>query len=692
MAESFVTAEQGGLEVRAVEAVASTLVPVEPGQGQRLPLRVTIEPGGDYDWPGVRLTSPREGWNLSQAAALTLTVTNTGAKAIDLGFRADGPGGDDGLHRSVTIHTQLVPGQSQEVTLPLRRLEPRVRESALFGMWRTPEEAAGDTRGRIDAAKVTRLHLFVTKPQQQASFTVERIAPAGAHDQPQEPAAPDPTFFPMIDGLGQFIHRDWPGKTASVEAMAEQIEREAADLAAHPKPDDWDEYGGWREGPQLEATGFFRAAQHGGRWWLVTPGGRLFWAHAINAVGEHDYTPIDERGHWFAEALWEREEFKAFLRKAPLPVVRGYYQGRQPMTFSFHQANLLRKYGPDWRKTYAELAHKRMRSWGLNAIGVWSEMGIIRHAEHRTPYFAIVYTNRVRSIAGSSGWWQAFPDPFDPEFTTRIADQMRHLQRQGIAEDPWCIGFFVDNELTWKHDTYLAEATLASPADQPAKRIFIDDLREKYKTIEALNAVWATSHASWDALLKHVGVPDAKGPAAEDLKAFYARIAEAYFIGSRAAVKEVAPHHLYLGCRFPYQVNRLVTDAAKSHCDVMSVNWYQYSVEGFEVPGGLDLPLIIGEFHFGALDRGMFHTGLKAVPDQMARAAAYRRYVQGALEHPNIVGISWFKFSDEPNTGRWLDTENYQIGFLDVCDTPYPETIEASRHMGRNLYNTRSRE
>jgi hypothetical protein len=44
---------------------------------------------------------------------------------------------------------------------------------------------------------------------------------------------------------------------------------------------------------------------------------------------------------------------------------------------------------------------------------------------------------------------------------------------------------------------------------------------------------------------------------------------------------------------------------------------------------------------------------------------------------------------DEATTGRGLDEENYQIGFIDIADTPYPETIAASREVGYSLYEYR---
>ena len=72
------------------------------------------------------------------------------------------------------------------------------------------------------------------------------------------------------------------------------------------------------------------------------------------------------------------------------------------------------------------------------------------------------------------------------------------------------------------------------------------------------------------------------------------------------------------------------------------------TLEGFwchllGLPDGADKPVIIGEFHFGALDRGMFHPGLKQERDQPHRAELYRSYVQSALAHPLIIGTHWFQ-------------------------------------------------
>jgi hypothetical protein len=171
------------------------------------------------------------------------------------------------------------------------------------------------------------------------------------------------------------------------------------------------------------------------------------------------------------------------------------------------------------------------------------------------------------------------------------------------------------------------------------------------------------------------------------LKAFYTKTAETYFQTVRDELKAAAPHQLYLGCRFAW-VNDRAARAAAKFCDVIGYNRYEYSVEKLRLPDGIDKPVVIGEFHFGALDRGVFHTGLKATKSQEERAAAYKSYVEGALRNPSIVGTHWFQWQDQATTGRG-DGENYQIGLVDICDNPYPETIQACREVGTAMYEYR---
>ena len=136
---------------------------------------------------------------------------------------------------------------------------------------------------------------------------------------------------------------------------------------------------------------------------------------------------------------------------------------------------------------------------------------------------------------------------------------------------------------------------MQSPKDQAAKIEFINDLKAKYGEISKLNAAWGTAHESWDALLESREAPD-KAKAGDDLRAFYTKFAETYFRTIRDALKAVAPHQLYAGCRFAW-VNNIAAEAAGKYCDIVSYNLYRRDVADFKYPGSMDKPLIIGEFH-----------------------------------------------------------------------------------------------
>jgi hypothetical protein len=663
---------------------------VDAGKIEARDVRVSLSPGSDgtalrlasghqQEWPGITLPAPAGHWDLSAFEKLQLEVANLGTNRATVCCRVDNPGAD-GISHCITRSLELEPGARGVLEVPL--LHAVVGSAITFFGMRGNPPGFGD-KGGIDTGNITQLVVFVPKPTEDHLFEIAKVRVTGVY-----PAAPwagktAAEFFPMIDEYGQFIHRDWPGKLRDQAELRSRRAAEATELQTRPGPDGWSRFGGWAAGPQLEATGFFRTAKHEGKWWLVDPEGRLFWSHGIDCVNTNNATtPITDRQNWFRGLPSAESPFSRFYGKGSW-APHNYYEGKTYETYNFTAANLLRKYGEGWEAEFAQLTHRRLRSWGLNTIGNWSMESI--YLQRQTPYAATVHFGG-RNLEGSEGYWGKFRDVFDPGFATALRDSLaRHKDR--AADDPWCIGYFVDNEISWGDDTSLAVAALVSPAGQPAKQVFVADLKAKYVTIEALNAAWGCQQVSWEALLESRQAPDL-AKARADLTAFYSKTAETYFRTCRDEVKASAPHTLYLGCRFAW-VNELAVRAAAPYCDVISYNVYRRGVADVRLPEGLDKPLIIGEFHFGALDRGLFHTGLVPTADQEARAAAYRDYVTGALRHPLIVGTHWFQFGDQATTGRG-DGENYQIGFLDVGDTPYPETLAAARQVGYSLYATRA--
>ena len=634
--------------------------------------------GQRQQWPVLTLRAPGGRWELSNHGQVAVTLRNTGTNEVRISCRVDNPGAD-GTKNCVTDSLALAPGQTGVLKVALKRASDGKLGGKLFGMRGYPVAPGGP--GTVDPKNITQLLLFVNKPTASHAFDVVDIRATGTYTPPTASVTDAEPFFPFIDTFGQYRHHDWPGKVHSLAELTERRAAEAKELAVQLEPSDWDQYGGWKGGPQLAASGFFRAEKHRGKWWLVDPDGHLFWSHGIDCVRMLDSTPIDERAEWFEDLPGDQTEFREFRSSGY--ALKGHYAGRSPKTFSFSGANLRRKYGADWRQDYSEVIHRRLRSWGLNTIANWSDEAT--RLMRRTPYTDNVSSHGAKNIEGSDGYWGKFPDVFDPSFEAGVRRSMAGRKNKS-AGDPWCLGYFSDNEMSWGDDTSLALGALKSPPEQAAKKVFLADLKAKHGDISKLNAAWGTTHESWDALRQSREAPDRK-KAHTDLTAFYTKAAEQYFRTVRDAIKAVAPNQLYLGCRFAW-VNDRAAIAAGKYCDVVSYNRYERTVVDFKYPGA-DKPLIIGEFHFGALDRGMFHTGLVPVANQAERAQAYKDYVLGAARHPQFVGTHWFQWMDEPTTGRVYDEENYQIGFVDIVDTPYRETIEASREVGRKLYRTR---
>jgi hypothetical protein len=634
-------------------------------------------------WPGVTLVAPQDQWDLSAFSLVELSVRNVGTNRVTVNCRVDNPGAD-GAKNCITGSVGVEPGATKELRVPLKRATDDKLDGKLFGMRGYPVAWGG--AGTVNPTNITQLVIFVNKPSADHVFEVDDIRATGSWTPPTAWSNDADSFFPLIDTFGQYRHKDWPGKVHSLAELQQRREAEAKELAAQPSPSDWDKYGGWAKGPLLKATGFFRVEKHAGKWWLVDPEGRLFWSHGIDCVRMFDSTPVEERENWFEHFPGDQPEFAEFVLPRAF-ALKGHYAGRSPKCYSFAGANLKRKYGADWKQAVPDVIHRRQRSWGLNTIANWSDEGV--RLLRRTPYTDAISSRDTKTIEGSEGYWGKFPDVFDVSFRESLRRSMA-AKKGKSAGDPWCIGYFSDNELSWGDETSLAEAALRSPPEQAAKRELLADLRAKHGDIAKLNDTWGTAHASWDALLASREAPD-RNKAWTDLTAFYSKAAETYFRTVRKVIQEAAPHQLYLGCRFAW-VNARAAAASAKFCDVVSYNLYRRSVADFVFNGGADVPLILGEFHFGALDRGMFHTGLVPVENQAARAAAYADYVRGALRHPQFVGTHWFQYQDQPTTGRVYDEENYQIGFVDIADTPYAETIAASRQVAAELYRLRMKQ
>jgi len=175
-----------------------------------------------------------------------------------------------------------------------------------------------------------------------------------------------------------------------------------------------------------------------------------------------------------------------------------------------------------------------------------------------------------------------------------------------------------------------------------------------------------------------------------DFSSFLSLYAQRYYSAVAQAVHAKDPNHLYLGSKYSGFTPEVVA-ACGTYCDVVSFDLYATAIDASKYAALLlptNKPVISGEFHFGALDRGMFSGGLVPVADQSTRAASYDAYVRSLYANPLFIGAHWFQYRDEPITGRQSDGEDYNIGLVTVTDTPYPELTSAMRTSNSLAYDS----
>ena len=611
---------------------------------------------------------PAGRWDLNAWNHLRVDLSNTGDRLVRISARLDNEGALDWAHSFPGV---AVVAAESEGTLGFTYSRP--------GAWYEGPEIFRSQAARPNGHR-THWRAFDPSRVLALRFTVHAAGPFELWVEGLEGCWPygseanaDLEALPYLDRFGQLRALDWPGKIDSVEELTAALNEEEQQNAGASVPG-MNRFGGWEDGPRLEATGYFRTEKVDGRWWFVDPEGALFWSHGINSIGMHVVTP----------AVPNRRELFEWLPDPEDPLYDALVQeprGNRPRQANFLRANLVRAWGDDALDRARDFTHDRLRSWGINTIGAWSDEDMMRQG--RTPYTLMIGTWRTNLNHGGGHF---LPDPFDPRFEEALRDALE--AHAWAREDPWCLGVFIHNELEWPND--LAPILFHAGPDRPAKVAFVRQLRERHTDIATLNEAWGTSLEDWDALLETREPPfDERTEAfAGDLAAYYASFAERYFSICRETMRELMPNHLYLGCRV-HRAARIVIETAPRYVDVFSSNRYAPLAGAHPVPPSADIPVIITEFHFGAPDRGVPGTGLYGVHDQRQRGLAYNAYVAAGLLDSRVVGAHWFAFPDQSAAGR--PGENYQIGFIDITGRAYPEFTAAVRRLSHHLYPIRHR-
>jgi hypothetical protein len=487
---------------------------------------------------------------------------------------------------------------------------------------------------------------------------------------------------PLVDRFGQSTREDWPGKVKAEEELKADVDSEKAWIATlHPLT--LDTYGGLPESGArlgLKATGFFHMEQKGERWILVDPAGNAFFHLGLcGANPSDDYTLVKGR-----ESAYE------WLPPHDGAFASAWQKSAPDRVASFYLANVIRKTGQPYDpETYTARTIDRLRAWGFNSFGAFSDVDNQAQKAAQFPRVAALPLADWEGIPRLPSIGETF-DPFDDANRARLEDNMAKFL-PAHANDPLLIGYFIVNEPIYENIPHMVPALDGHYA---CKRRFVQWLTKKYQTIAVFNAAWESNAASFDALVDPV--LNVKSAAAKaDVQDFTGVFLEEYFRLIAESFRKHDPNHLLLGCRLqPGTINNeQLCRIAGKYLDVMSFNYYTNGVDKdflrriYHWTGGR--PMMMSEFFWGASQESGLAGG-REVATQKERGLAYRNYVEQCASLGFVVGIEWFTLIDQSVTGRWFqgfDGERANTGILAVTDRPWKAMLEEAIQTNYRIYD-----
>jgi hypothetical protein len=441
---------------------------------------------------------------------------------------------------------------------------------------------------------------------------------------------------PAVDEFGQSNLMSYEGKIHSLQQLQSEWEAEEKEVVRaadyHYSP-----YGGYLQ-KQVKGTGFFRVEKVDERWWFVDPEGYLFLSVGVDCVspgGGGNVRDIEKRAGMFKELPPEELTAAAGNR-------------RNARLISFGLWNLYRRYGEHYREKANEQIIKRMDKWGLNTIANWSSADVYRQNKK-------AYTLQLRGL-GMESRLMGLSDVYAPGFAATVDSAMKSYLPEN-KNNAWVIGYFVGNEPAWLNQEARLCDIILQGKDSPIKTELAQYL--------------------------------SNGDTPELRKAFIFRTFEIFLQTVKNTMKRYDPHHLNLGIRFGNigELDEELLKICRSSFDILSFNCYDLR-PGKEMMDRAaricDMPMIIGEYHFGTVNRGMAQS-LWQVNSEKERGVAYRYYTENAYAHPALIGTAYFQWNDQDLTGRF-DGENYNCGLVDVTDRPHTYQVEAMMETAKRLY------
>jgi hypothetical protein len=375
----------------------------------------------------------------------------------------------------------------------------------------------------------------------------------------------------------------------------------------------------------------------GGVDWLVTPCGDDFFSAGVNALDGGKPVRVADDRVWYSWTAFE-------------PTLDAWIG-----------------------KTRERLGH-----WGFNTAGAWS----LPPDQLAMPEIADLELGRLARFH----WF----DPFDPATEQAMMTKAEELVRP-YKSNPNRIGYFSDNEVGWWGGALFTFYS-QKPAANFTKQRWVDFLKQRYDgdwRHFTADFVPPAGIDGWPALLAAEAVTKLR-PAGNGIGAvrdWTGIVAERYYALTERAIRAADPDALIFGDRLPIYYDPMAIRAEARHVDVIATNYNVDSPDGWiaryyfdglrDLSGGK--PVLVSEWFYAARENrtGNLNNGhLMTVGTQAERAEGAAAALQEFARIPELVGLHWFQYADNPKGGR-ADGEDYDFGLVDIDDQPYEQLTAA---------------
>ncbi len=667
-----------GFNIKKIAASNAGICKIEEGQGFTGPV-LKVRPGPEATAVTIWKSGDAGAWKDANYFVFEVFGNNDYSGVITLEF-----------YKEASRTSEKIVLQSGEVTETekespwlscLLGINPLLKTKVVFPLSyldaqeifipRSPRQLKGTITGnRLDPGDIIKVNLRFGPYSNPYFIPDYEIASAALMDSLPQPFEPLPE--PIIDSLGQRIGKKWQGKIRNEEELVSlNLELEKT-IAGSGFNSSLSKYGGWKE-KQFKPTGFFRTQHDGKRWWLVDPEGYAFLSLGVDCMRSTSSGPVSGIEDLF-EWLPEKSDSK---------YGESVSGNEKSKVVDFYKANLIRIFGSDWKSRWNKMTADMLRSLNINTVGNWSEINFAK--ENRLAY--VLPLNRFPST--KIQLYRDFPDVFSGEYKTNSEEFARQLN--DYKNDPYLIGYFLRNEPQWAFGYHnLAYEMFASDQPSATKNEFITWINSKYNgDLRSFNKSWNLNVEKFDDLRKLTFKEYPSTAADSDFYSFSTIMVRKYVDIPCDEVVKVDKNHLNLGMRYAWISSDLLYKAGERF-DVFSINGYGYAPPPTaEIARISNKPVMIGEFHHGAVDRALPATGITGVISQNERAAAYRNYIEQGFSRPELIGMHYFQWVDQPYYGRF-DGENYNIGIVTIQNLPYPELTQAMRITNERIYKVGS--